>query len=157
VAAGPGELELGLATAAPGAPLPITSARIDVFLGALERGRTGIRDRRLPPALPDRKNFRMTKGDLQARPACHRKRDSIQARLAIVFAAPAVSRQIEHHADWSIRKFVKTARRYRTIQIQAGNHVITAADPSPTTSARPWMRSTAAADLRTRVAEVGTQ
>jgi hypothetical protein len=29
------------------------------------------------------------------------------------------------------RKFVKTARRYRTIQIQAGPHVITAADPLP--------------------------
>jgi hypothetical protein len=26
---------------------------------------------------------------------------------------------------------VKTARRYRTIQIQAGDHVITAADPLP--------------------------
>jgi mRNA degradation ribonuclease J1/J2 len=26
---------------------------------------------------------------------------------------------------------VKTARRYRTIQIQAGDHVITAADPIP--------------------------
>jgi hypothetical protein len=31
----------------------------------------------------------------------------------------------------SIRKFVKTARRYRTIEIQAGEHVITAADPAP--------------------------
>jgi hypothetical protein len=26
---------------------------------------------------------------------------------------------------------VKTARRYRTIEIQAGDHVITAADPLP--------------------------
>ncbi len=26
---------------------------------------------------------------------------------------------------------MKTARRYRTIQIQAGDHVITAADPVP--------------------------
>jgi hypothetical protein len=34
-------------------------------------------------------------------------------------------------ADGSIRKFVKTARRYRTVQIQAGNHIITAADPLP--------------------------
>jgi hypothetical protein len=29
------------------------------------------------------------------------------------------------------RSQVKTARRYRTIQIQAGDHVITAADPLP--------------------------
>jgi hypothetical protein len=48
-----------------------------------------------------------------------------------VFAALAVSGRIEHQTGWSIRKFVKTARRYRTIQIQAGDHVITAADPLP--------------------------
>jgi hypothetical protein len=48
-----------------------------------------------------------------------------------VFAALAVSRWIEHVTGWSIRKFVKTARRYRTIQIQAGDHIITAADPVP--------------------------
>ena len=30
------------------------------------------------------------------------------------------SRWIEHQTGWSIRKFIKTARRYRTIQIQAG-------------------------------------
>ena len=30
-----------------------------------------------------------------------------------------------------IKKFVKTMRRYRTIEIQAGDHVITAADPLP--------------------------
>jgi hypothetical protein len=38
---------------------------------------------------------------------------------------------VEHQTGWSIRRFVKTARRYRTIQIQAGDHVITAADPLP--------------------------
>jgi hypothetical protein len=48
-----------------------------------------------------------------------------------VFAALAVSRRIEHQTGWSIRKFVKTARRYRTIQIQPGQHTITAADPLP--------------------------
>jgi Transposase DDE domain len=77
------------------------------------------------------KSFRMAKSDLQARPVCHRTRDSIEAHLTIVFAALAVSRWIEHVTGWSIRKFVKTARRYRTIQIQAGDHVITAADPLP--------------------------
>jgi hypothetical protein len=73
----------------------------------------------------------MAKSDLQARPLYHRTRDSIEAHLSIVFAALAVSRQIEHQTGWSIRKFVKTARRYRTIQIQAGDHTITAADPLP--------------------------
>ena len=75
------------------------------------------------------KSFRMSKSDLQARPVYHRKRDSIEAHLTIVFAALAVSRWIEARTGWSIRKFVKTARRYRTIQIQAGKYVITAADP----------------------------
>jgi hypothetical protein len=77
------------------------------------------------------KSFRMAKSDLQARPVYHRKRDSIEAHLTIVFAALAVSRWIENTTGWSIRRFVKTARRYRTIQIQAGDQVITAADPLP--------------------------
>ena len=71
----------------------------------------------------------MSKSDLQARPIYHRTRDSIEAHLTIVFAALAVSRWIEAQTGWSIRKFVKTARRYRTIQIQAGRQTITAADP----------------------------
>ena len=73
----------------------------------------------------------MSKSDLQARLICHRKRDSIEAHLTIVFAALAVSRWIEAQTDWSIRKFVKTARRYRTIQIRAGQHILTAQDPLP--------------------------
>jgi hypothetical protein len=77
------------------------------------------------------KSFRMSKSDLQARPIYHRKRDSIDAHLTIVFAALAISRWIEDATGWSIRKFVRTARRYRTIQIQAGAHTITAADPIP--------------------------
>jgi hypothetical protein len=77
------------------------------------------------------KSFRMAKSDLQARPVYHRTRDSIEAHLTIVLAALAVSRWIEATTGWSIRKFVRTARRYRTIQIQAGDHVITAADPLP--------------------------
>jgi Transposase DDE domain len=77
------------------------------------------------------KSFRMAKSDLQARPIYHRTRDSIEAHLTIVFAALAVSRWIEHQAGWTIRKFVKTAHRYKTIQIQAGPHTITAADPLP--------------------------
>jgi hypothetical protein len=48
-----------------------------------------------------------------------------------VFAALAISRWIETTTGWTIRKFVRTARRYRTIQIQAGAHTITAADPRP--------------------------
>src|SRR6516165_3851394 len=75
--------------------------------------------------------FRMSKHDLRARPVYHRKRDSIEAHLAIVFAALAVTRFIEGRTGWSIRKFVRTARRYRTVQIRAGRHILTAADPLP--------------------------
>ena len=73
---------------------------------------------------------RRVAGD-RARPVYHRIKDSIEAHLTIVFAALAVSRHIERQTGWSIRKFVKTARRYRTVQIQAGPHAITAASPIP--------------------------
>jgi hypothetical protein len=49
----------------------------------------------------------------------------------IVFATLAVSKWIEDRTGWSIKRLVCTARRYRTIEIQAGNHIITAADPLP--------------------------
>ena len=77
------------------------------------------------------KSFRMSKHDLQARPIYHRKRDSIEAHLPIVFAALAISHWIENTTGWSIKKFVKTARRYRTIHIKTGDHTLTAADPLP--------------------------
>ncbi len=77
------------------------------------------------------KAFRMSKHDLQARPIYHHTRDSIEAHLTIVFAALAVSHWIEHQTGWSIKKFVRTARRYRTVQIRAGRQILTAADPLP--------------------------
>jgi hypothetical protein len=77
------------------------------------------------------KSFRMSKHDLQARPVYHHKRDSIEAHLTSVFTALAVSRWIEDTTGWSIKKFVRTARHYRTIEIQAGAHTVTAADPLP--------------------------
>lgn len=76
-------------------------------------------------------SFRMSKHDLAARPIYHHKRESIEAHLAIVFAALAVGRLIEDRTGWSIRKFVRTARRYRTVQIHAGQHLLTAEDPLP--------------------------
>jgi hypothetical protein len=71
----------------------------------------------------------MSKHDLRARPVYHRKRDSIEAHLTVVFAALAVTRFIEDRTGWSIKKLVRTARRYRTIQIRAGQHILTAEDP----------------------------
>lgn len=77
------------------------------------------------------KSFRMSKHDLRARPIYHRKRDSIEAHLSVVFAALAITRLIEDRTGWSIKKFVRTTRRYRTVQIRAGNQILTAADPLP--------------------------
>lgn len=94
------------------------------------------------------KSFRMSKSDLQARPIYHRKRDSIEAHLTIVFAALAVGRWIEAETGWSIRKFAKTARRYRTIEIQAGRPSPPPTPSPTTTSARPSTPSTAQADVR---------
>ena len=48
-----------------------------------------------------------------------------------MFAALAVSRWIEDQTAWPVTKFVRTARRYRTIEIQACARTITAADPLP--------------------------
>jgi hypothetical protein len=67
-------------------------------------------------------SFRTFKHDLAARPIYHHKRESIDAHLTIVFAAFAVSRLVEDRTAWSIRKFVRTARRYCTVRIRAGGH-----------------------------------
>jgi hypothetical protein len=40
-------------------------------------------------------------------------------------------RLIEDRTGWSIRKLVRTARRYRTVQVRAGRHSLTAEDPLP--------------------------
>ena len=76
-------------------------------------------------------SFRMSKHDLAARPIYHHKRESIEAHLTIVFAALAVGRLIEERTGWSIRRFIHTARRYRTVQIRAGLQILTAEDPLP--------------------------
>jgi transposase len=99
------------------------------------------------------KSFRMSKSDLAARPIYHHKRDSIDAHLTIVFAALAVSLWIEDTTDWSIKKFIRSVRRYRTIEVQAGVHTVTAADPHPTTYASSCERSTAS-PVRTNLAQV---
>jgi hypothetical protein len=46
-----------------------------------------------------------------------------------VFAALAVSHWIEGQTGWSIKKFVQTTRRYRTVTIRAGRQTFTAAEP----------------------------
>jgi len=60
------------------------------------------------------KSFRIAKSDLKARPIFHHKRESIDAHLTIVFAALAISRQIEDATKISIRKFVQKLEPIRT-------------------------------------------
>jgi len=46
---------------------------------------------------------------------CHHERESIDAHLTVVFAALAVARLIEDRTGWSIKRFVRTTKRYRTV------------------------------------------
>ena len=75
------------------------------------------------------KSFRMSKTDLRARPIYHHKRDSIEAHLTIVMAALAVSQWLERQTGWSIKKLVRTLRRYRSIAVQTGDHILHAGTP----------------------------
>ena len=75
--------------------------------------------------------FRMSKHDLKARPIYHRKRESIDAHLAVVFAALAVSHWIEQRTGWTIKKFVRTFRRYRQVTINTGTLQVAAEQPLP--------------------------
>ena len=77
------------------------------------------------------KSFRMSKHDLKARPVYARKLDSIEAHLSIVFVALALARFIEARTGWSIKKFVRTLRTYRTIEVKVKEQTIKAADPLP--------------------------
>ena len=78
------------------------------------------------------KSFRMSKHDLRARPIYHHKRESIEAHLTdrVRRARRQPLRRGRAPAGPS-RRFVRTARRYRTIQIQAGQQTLTAEDPLP--------------------------
>jgi hypothetical protein len=77
------------------------------------------------------KSLRMSMHNLQARPIYHHKRESIEAHLTSVFAALAVSHYIEAQTGWSIKKFVCTTRRCRTVRIKAGRQILAAADRLP--------------------------
>ena len=85
-------------------------------------------------------------------PIYHRTRDSIEARRTIVFAALAVSRWMKSRPAGQ-RKFARTARRYRTVEIQAGP--VSSPPPTyrPTTSANSSTASTVT-QVRTNLSQV---
>src|SRR6478735_12589753 len=73
--------------------------------------------------------------DVQARPATP---TDLPPRTRIDRGAPehrgrSDGRQPLHQTQtgWNIKKFVRTVRRYRTVQIKAGRQILTAADPLP--------------------------
>jgi hypothetical protein len=68
--------------------------------------------------------FRMAKSDLKARPVFHRKRDAIEAHLTVVFAALAISRNIEYQTKMSIRQFVKLLRPLRSGIVNINGNVL---------------------------------
>ena len=76
------------------------------------------------------KSFRMSKHDLRARPIYHRKRDSIEAHLTVVFAALAVTWFIEDRTGWSIKKFVRPPAATAPSR-SAPATTLTAEDPLP--------------------------
>jgi hypothetical protein len=102
-------------------------------------GHARVRDRCLPPAVPDREIV----PDVQERPAgparlppqarLHRSPPADRVRRA---GRQPLDRRAHRLAGPQIRP-LRTARRYRTIEIQAGPRVITAARPCPATCARP--------------------
>ena len=83
------------------------------------------------------KSFRMSKSDLQARPIYHRKRDSIEAHLTIVFAALAVSRWIEYRPDGPSASSSKQPAATAPSRSRPGTTSSPQPTPYPTNSARP--------------------
>jgi len=71
-------------------------------------------------------SFRMSKSDLQARPVFHRKKDSIDAHLTIVFAALAVARHLQDRTGVSIKRLVQVLRPLRTVTITIAGQPLTA-------------------------------
>jgi hypothetical protein len=60
-----------------------------------------------------------------------------------VFAALAVTQWLERQTGWSIKKLITALRRYHTIDIEAGDQIVTAEDPRPKTSEPSSTGSTA--------------
>lgn len=77
------------------------------------------------------KAFRMSKSDLKARPIYHRLKDSIDAHLVIVMAAMAVGHELETRSGLSLKRLVRTLKRYRTFQLDVAGQTIHAATPLP--------------------------
>ncbi len=77
----------------------------------------------------------MSKSDLRAPPIFHHQRDSIEAHLTIVFAALAISRDLQDRTGISIKKLVRTLRTIRSATIELNGQRLTL-DPEIPPAAR---------------------
>jgi hypothetical protein len=73
----------------------------------------------------------LVKSDLRARPIYHHKRDSIEASPHHRARRPRQRPLAQWRTNWSIKKLITSLRRYHTIEIQAGDQIVTAAEPLP--------------------------
>ena len=67
----------------------------------------------------------MTKHDLQARPVFHHEREAIEAHLTVVFAALAISRELQARTGVTIKRFVQTLRTARSATIEINGRRMT--------------------------------
>ncbi|MCK0439290.1 hypothetical protein MUG78_07400 [Gordonia alkaliphila] len=72
---------------------------------------------------------RFVRHALAARPIFHRRRDSIEAHLTIVFAALAIARDLQNATGYSIKKIIQHLRRIHTVVVDVNGHQITARTP----------------------------
>lgn len=84
-------------------------------------------------------SFRMTKGDLRARPVFHHQREAIEAHLTVVFAALAVARHLQDTTDTSIKKIVQALRTARSATIEINGQRLTL-DPDLPDAARDILK-----------------
>jgi transposase len=84
-------------------------------------------------------SFRMTKGDLRARPVSRHQREAIEAHLTVVFAAVALARHLQEAAGTSIKKIVQTLRTARSATIEINGQRLTL-DPDLTDAARDILK-----------------
>lgn len=77
------------------------------------------------------KSFRMAKTDLKARPIYHRKQDAIHAHLTIVMTAMACGHILEQASGMSLKRLVRTLKKYRSITLDIRGQTVYAHAPTP--------------------------
>lgn len=70
------------------------------------------------------RSFRMTKGDLAARPIYLHSEDKIEAHLTTVMAALAIARDLQDRTGLTIRAVLHTLEPLRSSRIRFGEQVV---------------------------------